>query len=370
MLSRLAHWSGGLAFAVVSIALMLAAGPSVAQMSSGTGFFVTRNGHLITSLHVVDGANEISIKTYDGKLFRATVLASDRNNDLVVLKVDGKFSPLALAQSGAVKRGASVITIGFPNLALQGFEPKVTDGIVSSLSGARDDPTRFQVSVPVQPGNSGGPLLTMDGSVIGVIASKLDAANTLRQTGTLPENVSYAVKASYVRALLDTQALPAGSLPNASRKQGRDFAEVASGAEKSIALVLVDTNRYVERARREEQLRKEEGDQQREREAKAKQEAEQRAAQEQRNREEQRDRERQADLIKYRIQTLEADRNSLVSQYRTIQQNPPRFPNNPFWEGMKQREWQNTLQAVDAQIQTIEAQRAEELQRLESLYRR
>src|SRR5213596_4025071 len=102
------------------------------------------------------------------------------------------------AASRAVKLGGTVATVGFPNIGLQGFAPKLAKGEIAALSGAGDDARYFQISVPVQPGNSGGALVDDRGNVVGVVSAKLDAAAALTTTGTLPENVNYAVKSGFL----------------------------------------------------------------------------------------------------------------------------------------------------------------------------
>ena len=121
----------------------------------------------------------------------------DAANDLALLKAEGRFAPLPVASSRAVKLGSTVATVGFPNIGLQGFAPKLAKGEIASLSGA-SDPRYFQISVPVQPGNSGGALVDERGNVIGVVAAKLNSATALAATGALPENVNYAVKSSFL----------------------------------------------------------------------------------------------------------------------------------------------------------------------------
>ena len=88
-------------------------------------------------------------------LIDAKVVQVDAANDLALLKADGRFAPLPIAASRTVALGGTVATIGFPNIGLQGFAPKLAKGEIASLSGAGDDPRYFQISVPVQPGNSG-----------------------------------------------------------------------------------------------------------------------------------------------------------------------------------------------------------------------
>lgn len=169
----------------------------------GTGFFVTNNGYLLTDFHVVTGAHLIQIK--DGKgLRKAKLVARDPINDLAVLKVDEKTSCLPLGDSGKVTLGQNIFTVGFPNPDIQGLSPKLTKGEVSSLSGLQDDPRMYQISAPVQPGNSGGCLVDDAGNVVGIISSKLNAVVIANTTGDVPQNVNYALKISYAKLLLDT----------------------------------------------------------------------------------------------------------------------------------------------------------------------
>lgn len=100
--------------------------------------------------------------------------------------------------------GESVFTIGYPTPVLQGASPKFTRGDISSLTGFQDDPRIYQISVPVQPGNSGGPLVDMQGNVKGIVLAVLDAKTAFRITGAIPQNVNYAIKGFYAQALVDS----------------------------------------------------------------------------------------------------------------------------------------------------------------------
>ena len=115
-------------------------------------------------------------------------------NDVALLKVNGTCNAVPLVASGGVKLGDSIFTIGFPNTIVQGTEPKLTKGEVSSLAGIQDDPRHFQISAPVQTGNSGGPLVDRFGNVIGIVATRLGDMATLKNTGSLPQNVNYALR--------------------------------------------------------------------------------------------------------------------------------------------------------------------------------
>ena len=171
--------------------------------SSGTGFFITEDGYFITNEHVAGTAAQIRLVTSAG-LISAKVVKVDAANDLALLKAEGKFSALPVAASRGVKLGGTVATVGFPNIGLQGFAPKLAKGEIASLSGAGDDARYFQISVPVQPGNSGGALVDERGNVVGVVSAKLSARAALAASGSLPENVNYAVKSSYLLSFLES----------------------------------------------------------------------------------------------------------------------------------------------------------------------
>ncbi len=235
----------------VTVAALFSSSAAWAQRTStGTGFFITADGYFITCFHVVVNSGSITLRNLKGETFEARAIAVDRTNDLALLKAEvrdgARFKPLPLGASGDVRRGAAIVTMGFPNISAQGIEPKVTDGIINSFSGANNDARVFQISAPIQTGNSGGPLITMDGNVIGVVASKLDAQAIARQTGDIPQNVNYAIKSQYVHDMLDQVAEQIPALRNSlaqvqSGAQGGERARVADvvpALEDAIALVL------------------------------------------------------------------------------------------------------------------------------------
>ena len=232
---------------LAAIVMLLAAGSAPAQRTAtGTGFFITEDGYFITCFHVVVNSDRITLRNLKGETFEARAVAVDKVNDIALLKAevrDGvRFRPLPLGASGAVRRGAAIVTRGFPNITQQGIEPKVTDGIINSFSGANNDARVFQISAPIQTGNSGGPLITMDGNVIGVVASKLDAQAIARQTGDIPQNVNYAIKSQYVQDMVDkvTEQIPAlrNSLAQPLKGEKARVADVVPALEDAVALVL------------------------------------------------------------------------------------------------------------------------------------
>ena len=177
------------------------------------------------------------MKTTDGDI-PAQVVKVDAANDLALLKAEGRFAALPVAASRGVKLGGTVATVGFPNIGLQGFAPKLAKGEIASLSGAQDDARYFQISVPVQPGNSGGALVDERGNVVGVVSAKLSARAALSATGALPENVNYAVKSSYLLSFLESVPEVSAKLKEPETKE-RKFEEVVKSAEQAAVLVLV-----------------------------------------------------------------------------------------------------------------------------------
>ena len=207
------------------------------SVASGTGFFISNDGYLISNNHVVVGANQVRLVTRAG-LISAKVVKVDAANDLALLKAEGRFAALPVAASRGVKLGGTVATVGFPNIGLQGFAPKLAKGEIAALSGAGDDARYFQISVPVQPGNSGGALVDERGNVVGVVSAKLNASAALALSGTLPENVNYAVKSSYLLSFLESVPDVAAKLKEASGKE-KKFEDVVKEAEQAAVLVLV-----------------------------------------------------------------------------------------------------------------------------------
>lgn len=174
--------------------------PSTGVKWTGTGFAINASGYIATNYHVTNGANHIYVYGVGGdfnKSYSATVIASDQKNDLAIIKIEDSAISIIGAPPYDVlfktsEVGSDVVAFGYPLTTTMGEELKVTNGIISAKTGFQGDATTYQVSVPVQPGNSGGPLFNSDGDVIGIISSKH------RET----DNVSYAIKSSYLYSLV------------------------------------------------------------------------------------------------------------------------------------------------------------------------
>ncbi len=188
---------------------------------SGTGFVVDPDGLVLTAFHVVQDATAISVTCPGRPALPAEPRALTRNNDLALLRVPASGLPyLSIGKSGALRLGDPVFTIGYPATDILGPEPKFTDGAVSALAGLLSEASLLQMTVPVQPGNSGGPVVNTEGYAVGVVTSSAAVRPFLKATGALPQNINWAVKADYAAPLFDAPPLlpPAGNRTEAIRR--------------------------------------------------------------------------------------------------------------------------------------------------------
>ncbi|WP_319577030.1 ankyrin repeat domain-containing protein [uncultured Desulfobacter sp.] len=181
--------------------------PQKYNIYTGTGWLTT-GGYIVTNYHVIDGQIETRVRfnSVGQDLYEANIILSDRHNDLAVLglKETAGVNLRGISISTKLpKVGEEVFTIGYPKTSIMGKNPKVTNGIISSLFGLRDDPRIIQTTVAIQSGNSGGPLLNMKGEVVGVTTASLRTKITERGID-VPQGVNYAVKSAYVLALLSS----------------------------------------------------------------------------------------------------------------------------------------------------------------------
>ncbi len=205
--------------------------------TSGTGFFITGDGYVITNEHLAGTGAQVRLVTGAG-IIAARVVKVDATNDLTLLRAEGKFAALPVVSSCYARLGSTVATVGFPNVGLQGFAPKLAKGEIAALSGAQDDARFFQISLPIQLGNSGGALVDERGNVVGVVSARLNAAGALATSGALPEKLNYAVKSSYLLSFLESLPDVSAKLKQQSTKEC-EFEDVAKSAEQAAVLVLV-----------------------------------------------------------------------------------------------------------------------------------
>ena len=185
----------------------------------GSGFVVSREGHLITNYHVVRRCTHMRITNR----VSANVLGTDPPNDLALLQGDLKNPTVAVFRGGRnVRTGQDILLAGFPLPSVLGTNLHVTRGSVSTLAGLGNNSARIQISAPAQPGNSGGPVLDFSGHVVGVVYSVLRSARG-RQT----QNTNFAIRAGIVRAFLEAHGVSYETAPSVEKLAPEDVADRA-----------------------------------------------------------------------------------------------------------------------------------------------
>lgn len=204
---------------------------------SGTGFVVSANGHIVTNNHVINGCvGDIKGNLTGEAAMVLRVVSSDANNDLALLQAPSttSFKDFGRIRDRSIRSGDSVVAIGFPFHGLLSSDFTVTTGIVSSLSGLRNDSRLLQISAAVQPGNSGGPLFDTTGQVVGVVTGKLDGLRIAVATGNMPENINFAIKTGALRDFLDNSVVP---YQTAEPKAELKTTEIADNARAYTMLI-------------------------------------------------------------------------------------------------------------------------------------
>lgn len=209
--------------------------PSEGQrtVSSGTGFFVSTDGYLVTNAHVVENCSSPQLISGLASQASAHVLATDTANDLALLKGNVTPSRYASLRVG-VTVGEGIAVFGFPLVGLLSTGGNFTVGNVSAITGLGDDTRFLQISAPVQPGNSGGPLLDQSGNVVGIVVGKLDAIKVAAAINDVAQNVNFAIKTSVLTNFLDASGVGYSTGSAGQPLQPSDLAERA----KSISVLI------------------------------------------------------------------------------------------------------------------------------------
>ena len=219
---------------------------------TGSGFFISKLGHIITNEHIVHRCGSVTVGDNAEKQVTALVLEKDKPNDLALLRISStqqasaetkslisklgakklglKLVPLAsggLMRSDDIQLGESVMVAGYPYGELYSNTIKVTGGMVSAVKGMGDDSAQFQMDAAVQPGNSGGPIYDENGNIVGVVISQLNKLKVAKAIGSLPENVNFGIKASTVRQFLTSAGLPTKWSNRTERKSTKKLAQIA-----------------------------------------------------------------------------------------------------------------------------------------------
>jgi len=206
---------------------------------NGSGIIISKSGHIVTNHHVIENTDDIEVEfIIDGAVnkFNAEIIQSDKINDLAIIKIsDMSFKGLDDLPYNFKTRssdvGTKVYAYGYPMaLSIMGKEIKITDGIISSKSGFRGDITTYQITAPIQGGNSGGPLFDDRANFIGINSSGLSK--------NISDNVGYTIKSTYVLSLLDVLADNI-DLPSEKRLQNKSLTEQIKEISKYVVLVKV-----------------------------------------------------------------------------------------------------------------------------------
>lgn len=205
-------------------------------IATGSGFVLTSNGVIVTNHHVIDGANGIDVLVnWKGQVHtvNAKVLISDKTNDISLLQIDDSsftnFPALPYAVKISIQDvGTSVFALGYPMSDILGEEIKVTDGIISSKTGYQGDIVTYQISAPIQHGNSGGPLFDKQGNIVGITNAGVEDA----------QNVGYAIKTSYLKNLIDVAPIFI-TLPANNSISGLPFTEKIKRLTPYVVLIKI-----------------------------------------------------------------------------------------------------------------------------------
>jgi S1-C subfamily serine protease len=212
---------------------------------SGTGFVISPSGHIVTNNHVIAGCGEIHGNLIGEAPMTLRVVSADKSNDLALLQGPAaSFKEFIRIRDRSIRSGDSVVAIGFPYHGLLTSDFTVTTGIVSSLSGLMNDSRVLQITAPVQPGNSGGPLLDTSGQLVGVVSSKLDGIRFASVTGNIPENINFAIKTGALRDFLDNSVV---SYQTAESKADLKTPEIAGNARAYTLLITCNVAEQAEK---------------------------------------------------------------------------------------------------------------------------
>ena len=199
-------------------------GPPIAERSSGSGFIVGPQS-VVTNFHVVDGCKTLAVRR-DTTTYPAALRGSSERDDLAIVRVEANLAGAPTIRNSAAL-GEDVMVAGHPLSGLLSSDLIVASGQVNSLAGLRNDPSLLQISAPVQPGNSGGPLIDRAGAIVGVVVSKLNVERLAKLTGDVAQNVNFAIKPEVLRLFLDANRVTYKTASTAKRLDGVEIAQHA-----------------------------------------------------------------------------------------------------------------------------------------------
>jgi S1-C subfamily serine protease len=200
----------------------------------GSGFFISTKGNILTNNHVVKGCSTVQISLVNSTPLTARVMGADEKNDLALVRTD--FQPKTVpAFCTDVRMGDFIAVYGFPLPGTLGSSGNFTMGHITALEGLSDDTRLLQIQAPIQPGNSGGPVLDEYGNVSGVVVSKLDELKIAGETQSLPQMANFAIKAAVVLNFLEARGARPTASPSTQHISPGEIAERAQSFTVQVA---------------------------------------------------------------------------------------------------------------------------------------
>lgn len=210
------------------------------KSGTGTGFFIG-DMYVATNHHVVEGNKRFEVRV-DSEKIDADVVVNDINNDLAILKLRDKPKTEYACNnivSRNVRYGEQLYILGFPMSSVLGDKMVLTEGIVNALAGINNSPTYFQMNAEIQPGNSGGPVFDSHGQILGIASASINNDVVKKNFGTTIQNGNFAVKMSYLRIAMDSQAEPIiCSAPNKIKDKKMDAEELYKNYSSSVVKIF------------------------------------------------------------------------------------------------------------------------------------
>ena len=178
------------------------------NQGSGTGFTIGPNGTIVTAYHVIESSEDIEVLIPGFGYVKAEIIATDPANDIAILKTNSKTpNYLNISAYKSVNISDKIYTLGYPIASVLGDKPKYSEGVVNSLTGLENAASLMQISIPIQPGNSGGPVMNENNEVVGMVVSTAGVQAFYSLTGTIPQNINWAVKSDYIRLMTKTDSI-------------------------------------------------------------------------------------------------------------------------------------------------------------------
>lgn len=207
--------------------------PNLKHSSSGTGFFISQDGMLITAAHAIESCMKIEIH-HKGDKYVPEVLAKSNLLDLAALKIDASpESFITVNEANKISLGKQLFVTGFPLSNILSDYPSLTVGNLTSLGGLKGAKGSFQFSAPIQPGNSGGAIVDYKGNLLGVVSATLNQSMMLQDSGTTSQNVNFGIDVKLLSAFLKQNEVGYQSVVN-----DFDFETASGEAVKYTTQVL------------------------------------------------------------------------------------------------------------------------------------